>query len=177
MQKTPLTNKIERTITPVAQDMGFEIVRVLLIGSGKPVLQIMAERGETGKITLDECGKLSQAVSAVLDVEGTMGDTPYYLEVSSPGVDRPLTRLKDFERFKGQQAKVEIEPAIEGRKRFKGRIDGVSDGHVKMTLEEGGEAEMPFDWIQRAKLVTEDYIVKTKPVKPPSQTKKTKKKS
>jgi ribosome maturation factor RimP len=165
MLKPPLVKKIEKTINPVAEDMGFEIVRVLLIGSGKPTLQIMAERPETGKITIDECGKLSQAISAVLDVEGTMGDTAYYLEVSSPGIDRPLTRLKDFERYKGQQIKVEIEPAIEGRKRFKGTLNGVVSGHVQMTSEEGGDVEMPFDWIQKAKLVTEDTFVKQKPTK------------
>lgn len=165
MQKPPLVRKIEQTIEPVAESMGFDIVRVLLIGSGKPVLQIMAERSDTGSITLDECGKLSQAISAVLDVEGTMGDTPYFLEVSSPGIDRPLTRLKDFERFKGQQAKVEIEPAINGRKRFQGKIDGAVDNHVRLLLEDDVVAEMPFDYIQKAKLVTEDYFVKTKPVK------------
>jgi len=105
MNKAPLIKKIEGAITPVAESMGFELVRVLLIGTGKPVLQIMAERAD-GSITLDECARLSQAISAVLDVENVLNDASYYLEVGSPGIDRPLTRLKDFDRYAGQQARI-----------------------------------------------------------------------
>ncbi len=161
MQKTPLIKKIERAITPTAESMGFEIVRVILIGSGKPTLQIMAERPEGG-ITIDECGKLSQAISAVLDVENVLEDASYYLEVGSPGVDRPLTRLKDFERFAGHYARIEIEPALEGRKRFKGTLKGVKGEQVMIATEEGPK-EIPFSSIEKAKLVVEDNLLNTKP--------------
>jgi len=166
MQKPPLIKKIERTINPTVESMGFELVRVLLIGSGKPTLQIMAERPDGG-ISLDECAKLSQAISAVLDVENVLEDTSYYLEVGSPGIDRPLTRLKDFERYKGQEAKLEIEPAIEGRKRFRGHLQGVKGEIVLITTEEGNK-EIPFHSIEKAKLV----IVEEEKVKPIQKKKK-----
>lgn len=160
MDKSPLVKKIETVITPVAESMGFEIVRVLLIGSGKPTLQIMAERPD-GSISLDECGKLSQAVSAVLDVEDVMGDMPYFLEVGSPGIDRPLTRLKDFDRYAGKEARIETEQALDGRKRFRGCLKGVRGDRVAIATEEG-EKEIPFPWIQKAKLVIADDLLKKK---------------
>ena len=145
--------------------MGFEIVRVTLLGSGKPTLQIMAERAD-GTITLDECGKLSQAISAVLDVENILEDAPYTLEVGSPGIDRPLTRLKDFERYNGQEARMEIEPALEGRKRFRGCLKGLKGDRVVIATEEG-DKEIPFSSIEKAKLVVPDDLMK------PTQRKKT----
>jgi ribosome maturation factor RimP len=158
MQKPPLIKKIERAINPTVEAMGFELVRVLLIGSGKPTLQIMAERPDGG-ITLDECGKLSQAISAILDVENVLEETPYYLEVGSPGIDRPLTRLKDFERYAGSEAKIEIEPDVEGRKRFRGQLKGLKGDHVLIATEEG-EKEIPFSYIERAKVVATDDLLK-----------------
>jgi ribosome maturation factor RimP len=163
MDKPPLVKKIESAITPTVESMGFELVRVLLIGSGQPTLQILAEKAD-GTITIDECGKLSQAISAVMDVENVMNDASYYLEVGSPGVDRPLTRLKDFSRFAGQQARIEIEPAVDGRKRFKGSLKGLKGEHILIATEEG-DYEIPFYSIQKAKLTPEDYFVKSKPVK------------
>lgn len=160
METTPLTKKIEKTITPAVEAMGFAIVRVLLIGSGKPTLQIMAERISDGAITLDECSKVSQAISAILDVERTM-ETAYFLEVSSPGIDRPLTRLKDFDRYKNLEAKIEIEPAIENRKRFRGILKGIEgetvlieDTDTKIT------ARIPFSSIRHAKLLLTDELLK-----------------
>ncbi len=167
VNKPPLTSKIENAITPTVESMGFELVRVLITGSGKPTLQIMAERPwdpETrkgGTITIDECGKLSQAVSAVLDVKNVMEDKPYFLEVGSPGIDRPLTRLKDFARFAGQEAKVEIEPAIDGRKRFKGTLKGTRGKNVLMSAEDG-DVEIPFASIEKAKLTIMDELLKPK---------------
>ena len=164
MNKAPLIKKIECTIIPTVEAMGFELVRVLLIGTGKPVLQIMAERAD-GSITLDECARLSQAISAVLDVENVLNDASYYLEVGSPGIDRPLTRLKDFDRYAGQQARIEVDPAIDGRKRFNGCLKGLRGGdHVLISLAEG-DREIPFHCIQKAKLVVEDNFVKNKPIK------------
>ncbi|MEZ0222974.1 MAG: ribosome maturation factor RimP [Alphaproteobacteria bacterium] len=161
MDKTPLTRKIEKTISPMAETMGYEIVRVLLvgIGSGKPTLQIMAERPD-GTMHLDDCSRLSQAVSAILDVENVMAEA-YYLEVSSPGIDRPLTRLKDFDRYKGLEARVEIEPGIDGRKKFKGRLLGVEkDVAVSLKTDEGDVYSLPFEHIQRAKLTLNDELLK-----------------
>ncbi|MBU6475245.1 MAG: ribosome maturation factor RimP [Alphaproteobacteria bacterium] len=167
VNKPPLIRKIEDAITPAVESMGFELVRVLMTGAGKPTLQIMAERpwnAETkkgGTITIDECGKLSQAISAVLDVENVMEDKPYFLEVGSPGIDRPLTRLKDFDRFAGQDAKLEIEPAIGGRKRFRGTLKGTKGKSVIIAAEDG-EAEIPFAAIEKAKLTVMDELLKPK---------------
>lgn len=158
--KPPLIQKIERTINPTVESMGFELVRVLLIGSGNPTLQIMAEKPD-GTITLDECGKLSQAISAVLDVENIMEDSRYYLEVGSPGIDRPLTRLKDFTTYKGQEAKVESDTLINNRKRFKGTLQGVKGQTVLLSTEEGA-IEIPFASIERAKLVVPEETVQPK---------------
>jgi len=138
-------------------------VRVILIGSGKPTLQIMAERPDGG-ITIDECGKLSQAISVILDVENVLEDKPYYLEVGSPGIDRPLNRLKDFVRYAGQEAKLEIEPAIDGRKRFRGKLNGTKGEIILLSTEEG-EKEIPFSSIERAKLSVEDELLKPKQLK------------
>lgn len=160
MHKPPLIKKIEKVITPTAESMGFEIVRVTLIGSGKPTLQIMAEKPD-GTITLDECGKLSQAISVVLDVENVLDDSPYYLEVGSPGIDRPLTRLKDFTNFKGQEAKIEVDNPIDGRKRFKGVLQGLKGEIILLSMPEG-DVEIPFSAIERAKLVVPDEVVSPK---------------
>lgn len=161
MEKTPLIKKIEKTISPMAETMGYEIVRILMvgIGSGKPTLQIMAERPD-GTMNLDDCSRLSQAVSALLDVENVL-DEAYYLEVSSPGIDRPLTRLKDFDRYKGFEARVEIEPGIGGRKKFKGLLLGVgNDDNVSLKTEEGEVYALPFGQIQKAKLTLNDELLK-----------------
>jgi ribosome maturation factor RimP len=160
VNKPPLVKKIERTITPTVESMGFELVRVLLIGSGKPTLQIMAERPDGG-ITIDECGKLSQAISVVLDVENTLEDSSYYLEVGSPGIDRPLTRLKDFDRYAGQEAKMEIEPALEGRKRFRGLLKGTNGDHILIATDEG-EKTIPFSSIEKAKLIVPEEVIQPK---------------
>jgi ribosome maturation factor RimP len=162
MFKTPLIQKIEKVITPMAETMGYEIIRVLMVGvgSGKPTLQIMAERPD-GTMPLDDCSRLSQAVSAILDVENVLEDA-YYLEVSSPGIDRPLTRLKDFEKFKGLEVRVEIEPGIAGRKKFKGTLLGLASGDaVSVKTEEGEVFSLPFGHIQKAKLTLNDDLLKS----------------
>jgi len=161
MIKSPLVQKIEDIITPTVESMGFEIVRISLIGSSNPTLQIMAERPEDGKINLDECGKLSQAISAILDVENTMEDQPYLLDVGSPGIDRPLTRLKDFERYSENNAKLELENAIDGRKRFKGCLKGVKEDNV-IILVEDEEISLPFSAITKASLTISEDLLKPK---------------
>ncbi len=161
MDKSPLSRKVEKAITPAAEGMGYEIVRVLMVGvgSGKPTLQIMAEKPD-GTMNLDDCSKLSQAVSAVLDVEGVI-DSAYYLEVSSPGIDRPLTRFKDFERWKGFEAKIEVDQPVDGQKKFKGMLMGTEGSDIiSVQTEDGTLRGLPFGHVQKAKLVLTDELLK-----------------
>ena len=144
-------------ITPVIEDMGFELVRVRLMGGKSKTLQIMAERPDGG-IEVDECADISTAVSAVLDVEDPITDA-YALEVSSPGIDRPLTRLKHFEEYEGYDAKLETSELIGGRKRFKGVLAGVDDDDVLINVEEG-TIGLKFDWLSEAKLILTDELIK-----------------
>ncbi len=154
--KAAIDRRLAEIITPVIEDMGFELVRVRLMGGKTQLLQIMADRPEGG-IEVDDCGAISTAVSAVLDVEDPITDA-YTLEVSSPGIDRPLTRLKDFEEFEGYEAKIETAEMIDGRRRFKGVLAGVEGDEVMLNVDEG-TIGLQFDWLSDAKLVlTEDLI-------------------
>jgi len=124
------------------------------------VLQIMAERPSDGEMSVDDCARLARAVSEVLDAADPINGE-YMLEVSSPGIDRPLTRLKDFATFEGYEARLELDRVAEGRKRFKGLLAGVDDGQVAIDLE--GEEEtalVPFAWVVEAKLVLTDQLLK-----------------
>ncbi|GAA6165604.1 ribosome maturation factor RimP [Pelagimonas sp. KU-00592-HH] len=159
--KTAIDRKLAEIISPVIEDMGFELVRLRLQGGSTHTLQIMAER-PTGGIEVDECADISNAVSAVLDVEDPLSDS-YVLEVGSPGIDRPLTRLKDFETFEGYDAKIETAELIDGRKRFKGVLAGVEGEEVLINLESQGETVtvgLQFDWLADAKLVMTDELIK-----------------
>ena len=134
--KASIDRRMAEVITPVIEDLGFELVRVrLMAGSKSKTLQIMAEKPEGG-IEVDDCAAISTAVSATLDVEDPIEDA-YTLEVSSPGIDRPLTRLKDFETWEGYEAKLETSELIDGRKRFKGALAGVEGDEVLIEIEEG----------------------------------------
>ena len=126
------------------------------MGGKRNTLQIMAERPE-GWIEVDDCARISRAVSAVLDVEDPIAGE-YVLEVSSPGIDRPLTRIKDFERYEGYEVKVETAEAIDGRKRFKGVLAGVQDGEVLIEIPEG-VIGLDFDLLADAKLVLTDELI------------------
>lgn len=159
--KTAIDRKLAEIISPVIEGMGFELVRLRLQGGNTHTLQIMAER-PTGGIEVDECADISNAVSAVLDVEDPLSDA-YVLEVGSPGIDRPLTRLKDFETFEGYDAKIETAELIDGRKRFKGVLAGVEGEEVLINLESQGETVtvgLQFDWLADAKLVMTDELIK-----------------
>ncbi len=159
--KAAIDRRLAEIIGPVIEDMGFELVRVRLMSGKTTTLQVMAERPEGG-IEVDECGEISTAISAVLDVEDPILDQ-YALEVSSPGIDRPLTRLKDFETFEGYEAKIETEELIDGRRRFKGMLAGVEDGEVLINIEAGGEEQtigLKFDWLTDAKLVLTDDLIR-----------------
>ncbi|NIZ10358.1 ribosome maturation factor RimP [Pseudooceanicola sp. HF7] len=161
--KTAIDRRLAEIVTPVIEDMGFELVRIRLLGgnSNTKTLQIMAERAEGG-IEVDECADISNAVSAVLDVEDPVTD-PYNLEVSSPGIDRPLTRLKDFDTYEGYDARIETQELVGGRKRFKGVLAGVEGGEVLINIEDQGEdvtVGLHFDWLADAKLVLTDELIK-----------------
>lgn len=155
--------RIATMIAPTLEAMGFQLVRVKLIGAQRPVLQIMFER-ETkaphdGGITVDDCSEVSRAVSAILDVEDPISGA-YRLEVSSPGLDRPLTRQGDYERFKGFAAKLELGRPVDGRKRFKGRLGGLRGDAVLLRDEETGEEQsLPFAEIASAKLIVTDDLI------------------
>ncbi|MDP6516446.1 MAG: ribosome maturation factor RimP [Alphaproteobacteria bacterium] len=152
---------IERLIAPTVQAMGYALVRARLSGDRRRTLQVMAERTDGQAMTVDDCASISRAVSALLDVEDPIRGR-YDLEVSSPGIDRPLVRLDDFARFAGFQATVETDAASAGRRRFKGRLEGVAGQEVRIDL--GGAAgvvTVPFDAISRAKLVLTDELIRT----------------
>ena len=155
--KAAIDRRITEIITPVIEDMGFEVVRVRLMSGKETVLQIMAQKPD-GTIEVDECGEISTAVSAVLDVEDPILDQ-YNLEVSSPGIDRPLTRLKDFDRWEGFEAKVETEELIDGRRRFKGPLAGTDGDEVLITIDEG-TIGLKFEWLSDAKLVLTDELIR-----------------
>ncbi len=156
--------RIEAVIQPTLTDMGFEIVRVMIQGSQRPRLQIMAEHIDGSAIDVEDCATISRSVSTVLDVEDLIKDA-FVLEVSSPGIDRPLTRLKDFTTWAGFDARVELRTGIEGRKRFNGRLMGVNpqdtlNGAMILLEDETGTAyALPFDDIQRAKLLLSDELI------------------
>ena len=155
--KAAIDRRLAEIITPVIEDMGFELVRVRLMSGKKTTLQIMADKPEGG-IEVDDCADISNAVSAVLDVEDPILDE-YTLEVSSPGIDRPLTRLKDFDAFEGYEAKLETGDLIDGRRRFRGVLAGVEEDEVLINVDEG-TIGLKFDWLSHAKLVLTDELIK-----------------
>lgn len=158
--KTAMDRRLASIVGPVIEGMGFELVRIRLMGGNTRTLQIMADRPDGG-IEVDECGAISTAVSAVLDVEDPIEDN-YILEVSSPGIDRPLTRLKDFEMWKGWEARIETTELVDGRRRFKGTLGGVEGEEVLIQIEEPGGPVvigLNFDWLADAKLILTDELI------------------
>jgi ribosome maturation factor RimP len=154
--KTVMDRRLAGIAGPVLEGMGFELVRLRLMSGRKPILQIMAERPDGG-IEVEDCAQISRQVSAVLDVEDPI-EGEYTLEVSSPGIDRPLTRLKDFERYDGYEAKLETSELIDGRRRFKGVLAGVEGDEVLVEIPEG-TVGLRFDWLSDAKLVLTDELI------------------
>lgn len=153
-----IAEKIEALIAPSIADMGFELVQVkLLEGRSGQTLQIMAERPD-GSMSLDDCAMISRQISAVLDVEDAI-TAAYRLEVSSPGIDRPLVKLADYSAYAGHAAKIETALPINGRKRFAGNIKAVEGGNVIITVDNKDHA-LPFIDIQSGKLVLTDALIK-----------------
>lgn len=156
-----LISRIEAIIAPAAEAMGFELVRIRYGGGTRPVLQIMAER-ENGEMSVEDCADLSRTVSALLDVEDPISGE-YVLEVSSPGIDRPLTRPKDFARYMGHLARLEVAAPIQGQRRFRGVLTGLTgeaDDVLRLQPEAGGGAvEIPLAQITKAQLVLTDALI------------------
>jgi ribosome maturation factor RimP len=158
--KTAEDTRLLELLDPVAEAAGYDIVRLRLMGGDHARrLQIMAERPD-GTMLVEDCTTLSRAISEVLDsADPIRGE--YLLEVSSPGIDRPLTRLADFETYEGYEARLELDRLVENRKRFKGHLAGVDDGQVAIELDgEDETALIPFAWISEAKLVITDDLMK-----------------
>ena len=157
-----LTQQIARIIEPIMTEMGYELVRVQLQGGKRPVLQIMADRADGQAMIVDDCADISRAISAVLDVEDPIPDA-YHLEVSSPGIDRPLTRFKDFRNYAGFEAKIELQHHAVGgpgeRRKFSGRLVGTQDDDGVVIDAEDGEVVLPFHNILKAKLILTDELI------------------
>lgn len=162
--KSAMDRRLAEIISPVIEDMGFELVRVRLMAGKATTLQVMADRPEGG-IEVDDCAEISNAIGAVLDVEDPILDA-YTLEVSSPGIDRPLTRLRDFEAFEGYEAKLETAEPIDGRRRFRGVLAGIEGDEVLINVAAGGSGDetvtigLKFDWLSDAKLVLTDDLIR-----------------
>lgn len=159
--RAAMDRRITEIITPTVEDLGYEVVRVRLMTGKESILQIMVQKPD-GTIEVDECGEVSTAVSALLDVEDPISDV-FTLEVSSPGIDRPLTRMKDFDQWQGFEAKIETEELIDGRRRFKGDLRGIEGDEVLIEIEEGGQPltiGLKFEWLTDAKLVLTDELIR-----------------
>lgn len=159
--KTAIDQRLAGMVAPLIESLGFELVRLRLMSGKSHTLQIMAERPEGG-IEVDDCAAISTAVSALLDVEDPI-EGEYSLEVSSPGIDRPLTRLKDFEAWADYEARLETSELIEGRRRFKGILRGTEDDEVLIEIA-GANGEdltigLKFDWLTEAKLILTDELI------------------
>jgi ribosome maturation factor RimP len=148
---------IAALIEPSLSAMGYRLVRVALTSGRRATLQIMAERLDEVPMSVEDCAEISRAVSALLDVADPIAGS-YMLEVSSPGIDRPLVRAEDYDRFAGFEAKIELNEPLAGRRRFRGRLIGTSDGGVRV-MTETGEVRLPFHAILRAKLVLSDALI------------------
>jgi ribosome maturation factor RimP len=162
--------RVAKLIEPVLEGLGFRLVRVKMSGA---TLQIMAERPD-GSFTIDDCEQASRAISPMLDVEDFISSR-YFLEMSSPGIDRPLVRKEDFERWAGHEAKIEMAVPQAGRKRFRGVLEGIADGEVRLFIDnpEGGSEKLligvPFAEIAEAKLTLTNALIeaaKSRPIGP-----------
>jgi len=149
-------------IEPSLEAMGYRLVRVAFLGARSATLQIMAERLDEVPMTVDDCTQISRSVSALLDVADPIADA-YMLEVSSPGIDRPLVRPEDYDRFAGFEARIELSEPVDGRKRFRGRMLGRAADSVRI-IGETGEVQLPLAAITKAKLViTDDLLAAYRP--------------
>jgi ribosome maturation factor RimP len=150
---------LERLIEPEVKHLGYELVRVMMIGgTSDPTLQVMAERRDTRQLDIADCEKISRALSHMLDLADPI-DGSYRLEVSSPGIDRPLTRLKDYSDWKGFEARLTLREPHHGRKKFSGQLQGVEDDLVLIRTDHDESHALPFSAIASAKLVLTDSLI------------------
>ncbi|MEM0922334.1 MAG: ribosome maturation factor RimP [Pseudomonadota bacterium] len=155
--KAAFDKRLAEILRPTIEGMGFELIRLRFMSGKKATVQVMAER-PGGTMEIEDCAELSRAMSAVMDVEDPISGE-YALEVSSPGIDRPLTRLADFDRWEGYEARLETEEMIDGRKRFKGILAGTETDEVLIEIEEG-TIGLKFDWLSDAKLILTDELIR-----------------
>lgn len=155
--KDPKIQKIEALISPALDDMGFNLVRIRLGGNKNLTLQIMAECKDGAQITVGQCADISRAVSALLDVEDPITDA-YNLEVSSPGIDRPLTAPEHFNRYEGFVAKIKTHDMLDGRKRFQGKLIGMENNSIRIHID-GEDYAIPYEQVDTAKLVLTDDLI------------------
>ncbi|MBS0252441.1 MAG: ribosome maturation factor RimP [Proteobacteria bacterium] len=163
LRETGIAADIAAIVEPVLADLGFRLVRVKIQGDGRDrIVQLMAERPD-GSITVDDCEAISKGISPVLDVADPISGA-YRLEVSSPGIDRPLVRPSDFEDWSGHEAKIELKEPVDGRKRFKGVLEGFEDGEVRIKADTGEQGiqhlGLPVHLISDAKLVLTDELIR-----------------
>lgn len=160
MKQTPLEMRLSEYAKPVIEDLGFALVLIKVIGeNGSQNVQVMAEDSATKRLGVDDAAKISRALSAVFDVEDPIKGA-YRLEVSSPGIDRPLVHLDDFKTYEGFEAKIESDtPAENGQKKFRGVLKGLNEENVLIDTDQG-EAEVPFASLTKAKLVMSDELIK-----------------
>ena len=173
LNHTGLEGRIAALIGPALGGMGFELVRVSVLGREKPTVQIMADRADGELIAIEDCEAISHAVGAILDVDDPIPGE-WHLEVSSAGIDRPLTRAKDWNRFSGHLAKAETNMPVSGRKRFVGIVLGADDSHARLRLEDDTQVSLPLADIRKARLVLTDELIKASappaPTAAPTQT-------
>lgn len=153
-----LEGRIADAVAPTLTDLGYELVRVAVLGRERPTVQIMADRTDGAPIAVGDCEAISQAAGAVLDVADIVPGA-WTLEVSSPGIDRPLTRVKDWNRFAGHLARAEMAVPLDGRRRISGIVLGADETHARMRLDDGAEVALPMADIRRAKLVLTDALI------------------
>lgn len=158
--KTNIDERVLALAEPIAAELKLRIVRVRVMAGKRKTVQIMAERISDGLMAVENCEALSRELSALMEVEDIISDA-YILEVSSPGLDRPLTAIEDFSVYEGYIARIELDRLVEGRKRFRGTLAGFEDGNVDINLdgESDSTASIPFDWISEAKLLITDELV------------------
>ena len=157
-QHEGLEARIAEAIAPTMEHMGYELVRVQISGKQRPVVQVMADRADGAAFRVEDCEAISHAIGAVLDVEDPIKGE-WALEVSSAGIDRPLTRTKDWNNYAGHVATLELQVPQDGRKRFRGIILDADDASARMRLEDGAELTVPRSNIRRAKLVLTDELI------------------